>query len=99
MNYRHPRARRLSVVLELAEKDEKEALRRWGDSQQKLGAEEERQQQLTLYAADYQKQISTPSAGQISAGMIHNTLGFISQIETALHQQQEQILTLFYKLL
>ncbi|AHK17406.1 flagellar export protein FliJ [Thalassolituus oleivorans] len=91
MRYRHPRARRLAVVLELAEKDEKEALRRWGDSQKKLVLEEERQQQLTVYAADYQKQIATPSSGHISAGMIHNTLGFISQIETALNQQQEQI--------
>lgn len=91
MAYRHPRAQRLSVVLDLTRREEKEALQRWGDIQQRLTAEEEKRTQLDSYVADYRRQITTPSAQSMSAGNIHNSLEFIQQIESALQQQGQQI--------
>ena len=38
---RHPRARRLQVVLDLTEREEQQALSQWGALQQKLAAEQE----------------------------------------------------------
>ncbi|WP_430459796.1 flagellar export protein FliJ [Thalassolituus sp. LLYu03] len=89
MNRRHPRARRLQVVLDLTEREEKEALSVWGDIEQKLRAEEQQREQLSLYRDEYQQKISLP--GQLSAGHMHNTLGFMSQIESAMRSQNEQI--------
>ena len=91
MQYHHPRARRLKVVLDLNEREEQEALQRWGQVQQKLDAEKQKRQQLTEYANDYQRKLSTPGQALVRAGDVHNTLGFIRQIEGALQQQETQI--------
>ena len=91
MNYRHPRAQRLKVVLDLTEREEQDALQRWGDVQKKLAGEQEKRQQLKNYASDYQRQLSAPGKALIRAGDMHNTLGFIRQIESALRQQEAQI--------
>ncbi len=91
MKRRHPRAQRLQVVLELTEREEKSALQVWGDLQQKLRQEEAQRDQLEQYRAEYQNKISLPGHQQISAGHIHNTIGFVAQIETAMRSQQEQI--------
>lgn len=90
MKRRHPRAQRLQVVLDLTEREEKAALASWGELEQKLRQEEQQRQQLTSYHDEYQQKISTPGGG-ISAGQIHNTLGFMAQIETAMKSQSEQI--------
>ena len=87
----HPRARRLKVVLDLAVKDEKQALQRWGQFQQKLQHEQEKQTQLTSYREDYQRHLSSPVKGVITSGAIHNTMDFIGQIETALKSQSKQL--------
>lgn len=91
MAYRHPRARRLGVVLDLTRREEQEALQRWGDIQQRLLAEKEKRTQLCAYADDYRRQITTPNTQAVSAGNIHNSLDFIRQIESALVQQETQI--------
>ena len=87
----HPRARRLKVVLELAAKDEKQALQRWGQFQQKLQQEQEKKQQLISYRDDYQQHLSSPVKGVITSGAIHNTMDFIGQIEVALQSQTKQL--------
>jgi len=91
MKRHHPRAKRLQVVLELAERDEQQALQNWGEIQQKLQQEEQQRQQLSAYRGEYQSKISAPGNEQISAGHIHNTLGFMAQIESAMKSQAEQI--------
>jgi flagellar FliJ protein len=91
MGYHHPRARRLGIVLDLTRREEKDALQRWGDIQQRLTAEQEKRTQLDSYIDDYRRQITTPSASAVSAGNIHNSLDFIQQIESALLQQETQI--------
>jgi len=88
---RHPRARRLQVVLDLTEREEQEALRVWGEIQQKLNDEKMQRQQLQEYTQEYQQKISAPATTAVSAGIIHNALGFMAQIETALQRQNEQI--------
>lgn len=91
MSYRHPRARRLAVVLDLTRREEQEALQRWGDIQQRLTSEHEKRTQLDTYVADYRCQITSPTTQAVSAGNIHNSLEFIQQIESALQQQEIQI--------
>ncbi|MCT7357468.1 flagellar export protein FliJ [Thalassolituus pacificus] len=88
---RHPRARRLQILFDMAEKAEQQALQEWGQLQQKLHQEEEQRTQLSGYANEYQQQLSVPSGKALSSGFLHNTLGFIGQIETALKTQNEQI--------
>ena len=88
---RHPRARRLQVVLDLTEREEQQALSQWGALQQKLAAEQEQRQQLLTYSLEYQQKISAPSSTAVSAGQIHNTIGFMGQIEQAINAQQQQI--------
>lgn len=88
---RHPRARRLRLIVDLAEKAEQQALAEWGRLQQKLQQEEQQKQQLDDYVGEYQRGISMPSSRSLRGGDIHNAMGFISQIKQALSQQQQQI--------
>ncbi|MDF1764304.1 MAG: flagellar export protein FliJ [Oleibacter sp.] len=90
-NYRHPRAKRLAVVLNISQREEQEALKRWGDAEQKLNAETEKTNQLNSYADDYHKQLSNPSQTSVRAGDMHNTLSFLKQIKAALSQQEQRI--------
>lgn len=91
MKRRHPRAKRLTVILDLAEKAEKQALSEWGLLQQQLQNEEQQKQQLDEYVAEYQRSLALPSGNAQSGGAIQNTLGFISQVEAALQQQAQQL--------
>jgi len=91
MTRQHPRARRLQVVLDLTEREEQQALQQWGELQQRLAQEQEQRQQLQLYSQEYQQKISSPSPAPLGAGQIHNTLGFIGQIDQAIDAQQQQI--------
>lgn len=88
---KHPRARRLQILLNMAEKAEQQALQEWGRLQQKLQQEEQQRAQLRGYANEYQQQLSVPDGKVLSSGFLHNTLGFIGQIEAALKTQNEQI--------
>ena len=91
---RHPRAQRLQVILDLAEREEEKRLTVWGDLQKKLQSEEEQRDQLQAYNHEYQQKISTPSTQAIKAGDIHATLGFMQQIKGVLQGQQEKIVLL-----
>jgi len=88
---RHPRSRRLQVVLDLTEREEQQALQIWGELQQKLQHENEQKQQLETYSHEYQQMISSPSQTAMKAGQVHNALGFIGQIGRAISTQQQQI--------
>ena len=91
MTYQHPRSKRLAVVLNLKRREEKEALQRWGDIEQRLTAEKDKRTQLDTYAQEYRRQITSPADQRVAAGQIHNSLEFIGQIETALAQQDNQL--------
>ncbi|MEK9767180.1 MAG: flagellar export protein FliJ, partial [Thalassolituus sp.] len=62
-----------------------------GDIEQRLSAERDKRKQLQGYAQDYRQQITAPTGQAVSAGHIHNSLEFISQIESALTQQDTQL--------
>lgn len=94
MKRRHPRAARLQIVLDLTERDEQSALQVWGEIEQKLRGEEAQREQLQQYHGEYQSKIASPGQAVLSAGHIHNTLGFMAQIESAMHTQAEQIVLL-----
>lgn len=87
----HPRARRLQVLLDMAEREEQERLRVWGELQQRLQAEQQQRQQLVDYNREYQQKISAPGQTPLQAGLLHATLGFMQQIEQALNQQSERL--------
>lgn len=87
----HPRAKRLKVLHSLAEREQDARLRAWGELQQKLKAELEQRTLLESYQQEYQRQISQPTSMAISAGLVHGTLGFMTQIEQALTAQQEKL--------
>jgi flagellar protein FliJ len=88
---RHPRGKRLLPVYRQAQQQQQQALTEWGQLQQRLQDEEQQRQQLLDYADDYRRQITSPSSTCISAAAIHNTLGFLRQVEQAVAGQQQQI--------
>lgn len=88
---RHPRAQRLQVILDLAERAEEKSLAAWGQLQQKLQGEVEQKDQLVAYNHEYQQKISAPSQQAIKSGDIHSTLNFMQQIKGVLEGQQEKI--------
>lgn len=88
---RHPRAKRLQVLLDMAEREEEKRLHSWGQLQQQLQGEQEQRQQLLAYNNEYQQRISAPGQGRLSSGSLHATLGFMQQIEDALQQQQQRL--------
>lgn len=87
----HPRAKRLQVVMDLAQRAEQSALQVLAQQQHALLAEQQQKDQLLIYANDYQRQLSTPSKQAIQAGHLHNTIGFLAQIETAIKGQAQQL--------
>lgn len=85
------RVQRLKSLLELAQQTEQEALAQWGQEQQRLKQAQQQQQQLAVYIAEYRQQLALPSGRVQAGGQIHNTLGFIQQVESALTSQDEQV--------
>lgn len=88
---RHPRAKRLQVILDMAEREQEKLLARWGECQQQLLAEQQQRQQLETYHQEYQQQISAPSAISLTAGQLHTTLGFMAQVKQALEAQVQRL--------
>lgn len=88
---RHPRALRLLPVWRQCEEKQQQALTRWGQLQQQLQQEQLQRQQLLEYADDYRQQITRPGPTAIRSAAIHNTLGFLGQVEQAIAGQLEQI--------
>lgn len=88
---RHPRAKRLNTVFKLAEQDEDQALKNWGEIQRKLDTEINQRNQLIEYADEYRSRFSVDYNQHLSAGHLHHCLDFISKIEKGLAAQQEQL--------
>ncbi len=87
----HPRGKRLETVFKLAEQDEQQALKNWGQYQQKLDEQYAQRSQLEQYANDYRQRFSADPNHSMSAGYLHHCLDFISKIETGLKSQEEQL--------
>lgn len=87
----HPRAKRLETVFKLAEQDEQQTLKNWGQYQQKLDEQLTQRQQLEQYANEYRSRFSADPNHSMSAGYLHHSLDFINKIETGLKAQEEQL--------
>ena len=90
----HPRAKRLKIVLELAENDMQQALEYWGEFQKRLQTHQQQAQQLEQYQQEYQQRLAQPSERQVNGGLLHQQLHFIQQVNESLRQQQGRVLEL-----
>lgn len=94
IDFIHPRAKRLKVVLELAETDMQKALEYWGEFQKRLLTHKQQAEQLAQYQQEYQQRLAQPSNRQVSGGLLHQQLHFIQQVKESLQQQQSRVLEL-----
>lgn len=85
------RAARLVPVVELAEKAEREAARQLGLCQTQLGQAEVKLDELQRYRNDYQQQWASQGRSGVSGQWLMNYQRFLSQLETAIVQQQRAL--------
>lgn len=85
------RAARLAPVVEMAERDEREAARKMAHMQGLLAQAETQLGELESYRADYQQQWLSEGSKGVSGQWLMNYQRFLSQLETAIGQQQQSI--------
>ncbi len=85
------RAKRLQPVIEMAEKAEREAARQLGHCQGLLGQAEAKLAELERFRGDYQQQWITEGSKGVSGQWLMNYQRFLSQLETAVGQQQRSL--------
>ena len=85
---RNPRAKRLLLIVKMAEDHEQQCLTAWGEGQRQLKQAEEQLQELNVYLNDYQMKLTSNNAqGAIGSGQIQNIISFINQLKNAVEQQ------------
>ncbi len=86
------RAARLRPVIEMAEKTEREAARQMALGQQQVAQAEAQLGQLHRYRGDYQQQwIERGRQGGVTGDWLVSYQRFLSQLETAIGQQQRSV--------
>ncbi|MGH8434490.1 MAG: flagellar export protein FliJ [Pseudomonas sp.] len=85
------RATRLAPVIEMAERDEREAARQLGRCQALLSQAEVKLGELHRYLADYQQQWLTEGRQGVSGQWLMNYQRFLAQLETAINQQNQSV--------
>jgi flagellar protein FliJ len=85
------RAKRLGLVLKMAEEKEQIDLQTWGRYQQQLEQEQATFNQLEEYMTEYRTTLTSNHAAAIKGGQVQNTIAFIEQIKEACGHQQQQI--------
>lgn len=85
------RAARLAPVIEMAERDEREAARQLGHCQGLLGKAEMQLSELERYRGDYQQQWINEGRHGVSGQWLMNYQRFLSQLETAIGQQLQSV--------
>lgn len=85
------RAARLAPVVEMAERDEREAARQLGHCQGLLSKAEVQLGELERYRGDYQQQWITEGRQGVSGQWLMNYQRFLSQLETAIGQQLKTV--------
>lgn len=83
------RAKRLQPVVEMAEKAEREAARQLGHCQGLVGQAEAKLGELERFRGDYQQQWISEGSKGVSGQWLMNYQRFLSQLETAVGQQQQ----------
>lgn len=85
------RSKRLQVVLSLEERREQEALERLGQARERLQQQQGQLADLRRYQQEYRERIRQQRQGQVSASLLHSCQAFISQLDTAINQQQRAV--------
>jgi flagellar FliJ protein len=85
------RAARLAPVVEMAEKDERDAAALLGRCQGQLQQAEMQLGDLERYRGDYQQQWMTEGQHGVSGQWLINYQRFLSQLETAIGQQRNSV--------
>lgn len=85
------RAQQLAPVVEMAERAEREAAVQLGRAQALQGQAEVKLGELERYRADYQQQWMTEGQRGVSGQWLINYQRFLSQLETAIAQQQQSL--------
>jgi flagellar FliJ protein len=85
------RAARLAPVVEMAEREEREAARQMAHMQGLLARAEAQLGELERYRADYQQQWISEGRQGVSGQWLMNYQRFLSQLETAIGQQLQSI--------
>ncbi|WXL24508.1 flagellar export protein FliJ [Ectopseudomonas mendocina] len=85
------RAARLAPVVEMAEKEERDAATLLGRCQGQLQQAERQLGDLQNYLGDYQQQWITEGQRGVSGQWLMNYQRFLSQLETAINQQRNSV--------
>lgn len=85
------RAARLAPVIEMAAKAEQEAARLLGQGQTQLNQAEAKLGELEQYFSDYQQQWMQQGSQGVSGQWLMNYQRFLSQLESAIGQQQRSV--------
>ncbi len=85
------RAKRLQPVVDMAEKAEREAARQLGHCQGLVSQAEAKLGELERFRGDYQQQWISEGSKGVSGQWLMNYQRFLSQLETAVAQQQQSI--------
>lgn len=85
------RAARLAPVIDMAERAEREAARLFGQGQAQLTQAEAKLGELHQYFGDYQQQWMTQGSQGVSGQWLVNYQRFLSQLESAIGQQQRSV--------
>ena len=85
------RAQRLAPVVEMAERDEREAAKQLGQCQGLVGQAEMQLGELERYRFDYQQQWISQGQQGVSGQWLINYQRFLAQLETAIGQQRQSL--------
>ncbi|MCQ4252425.1 flagellar export protein FliJ [Stutzerimonas stutzeri] len=85
------RAARLAPVVEMAERAERDAARLLGQAQAQLSQAEAKLSELEQYFGDYQQQWMQQGSQGVSGQWLMNYQRFLSQLESAIGQQQRSV--------
>ncbi|MBA1277361.1 MULTISPECIES: flagellar export protein FliJ [Pseudomonadaceae] len=85
------RAARLAPVIDMAERAERDAAGQFGQGQTQLSQAETKLGELRQYFSDYQQQWMSQGSQGVSGQWLVNYQRFLSQLESAIAQQQRSV--------
>ncbi|MEN0108118.1 MAG: flagellar export protein FliJ [Pseudomonas sp.] len=85
------RASRLAPVVDMAEREERDAARHLGQCQTQVNQAEGKLKDLHRYLGDYQQQWINEGRNGVSGQWMMNYQRFLSQLETAIKQQSQSV--------
>ncbi|WP_120995459.1 flagellar export protein FliJ [Stutzerimonas urumqiensis] len=85
------RAARLAPVIDMAEREEREAAKAFGQGQTQLAQAQTKLTELEQYLGDYQQQWMSQGSRGVSGDWLMNYQRFLTQLESAIGQQRRSV--------